>query len=110
MTMRTIPFQAGNTRRGRKFEFSFSPGIALGSFLFRYQAIDGCDSQYLDSPSESNNRYLKLFRCPDCQIAWQDEWDCACNDRCPGCHLEIVAYDTVLIHDHDLDSLDSAGG
>lgn len=110
MTMLTIPFQAGNTRRGRKFEFSLSPGIAVGSFLFRYEPIDGCFSQCLDPLSESYNRYLMLFRCPNCQVAWQDEWDCACNDRCPGCRQEIAAYDTVLIHDHDLDSLDFAGG
>jgi hypothetical protein len=35
-------------------------------------------------------RYLNDYRCPDCLLDWQDEWDCACHDRCPGCHKEIV--------------------
>jgi hypothetical protein len=35
-------------------------------------------------------RYLNDYRCPDCLLDWQDEWDCACHDRCPACHKEIV--------------------
>jgi hypothetical protein len=35
-------------------------------------------------------RYLNYYRCPDCLLDWQDEWDCACHDRCPVCHKEIV--------------------
>jgi len=23
---------------------------------------------------------------------WEDEWDCACNDRCPSCNKEIEPY------------------
>ena len=35
-------------------------------------------------------RYLNHYRCPTCQIDWQDVWHCACNDRCSSCHKEIV--------------------
>ncbi|MEI7994147.1 MAG: hypothetical protein WCH01_04520 [Methylococcaceae bacterium] len=41
--------------------------------------------------------YLNHYRCPTCQLAWQDEWDCTCNDRCPSCHQEIVAFKSDLI-------------
>ena len=41
--------------------------------------------------------YLNHYRCPTCQLAWQDEWDCGCNDRCPSCHQEIVAFKSDLI-------------
>ena len=41
--------------------------------------------------------YLNHYRCPTCQLDWQDEWDCACNDRCPSCHQEIVAFKSDLI-------------
>lgn len=34
--------------------------------------------------------YLNDYRCPYCLLDWQDEWDCACHDRCPGCQKEIV--------------------
>lgn len=35
-------------------------------------------------------RYRNDYRCPDCLLDGQDEGDGACNDRCPGCHQEIV--------------------
>jgi hypothetical protein len=40
---------------------------------------------------------LNHYRCPTCQLDWQDEWDCGCNDRCPSCHQEIVAFKSDLI-------------
>lgn len=33
------------------------------------------------------NHYL----CP-CGTEWDDEWDCACNDHCPGCDAEIEPF------------------
>jgi hypothetical protein len=32
--------------------------------------------------------FEKDHLCPRCGTAWTDEWSCACNDRCPACHLE----------------------
>jgi hypothetical protein len=32
--------------------------------------------------------YEKNHLCPRCATEWMDEWSCACNDRCPMCHLE----------------------
>lgn len=29
------------------------------------------------------------YACPTCDIAWEDEWDCQCDDECPECG---VAY------------------
>jgi hypothetical protein len=34
-----------------------------------------CDDQASESSSSSAERYLNRYRCPTCQIAWQDEWD-----------------------------------
>jgi len=45
------------------------------------------------SPARADDtiaRYLNDYRCPDCLLDWQDEWDGACHDRCPACHKEIV--------------------
>lgn len=28
---------------------------------------------------------LNYYECPQCGTAWEDEWDCACNDTCPAC-------------------------
>lgn len=39
-------------------------------------------------------RYLNQYRCPYCQIDWEDAWDCACNDRCPDCNKEIEPYES----------------
>lgn len=41
-------------------------------------------------PEPESQRYLNHYRCPYCQIDWQDEWDCGCNDRCPSCRREIT--------------------
>ena len=41
--------------------------------------------------------YLNYYRCPHCLQEWQDEWDCACNDKCSTCHKEIEPYASELI-------------
>ncbi len=42
-------------------------------------------------------RYLNHYCCPYCHQDWYDEWDCACNDRCPDCNKEIEPYQSDLI-------------
>ena len=32
--------------------------------------------------------FLNEYYCSDCGEAWEDEWDCMCNDRCPQCNAE----------------------
>ncbi|MGZ0076383.1 hypothetical protein PL263_19970 [Methylomonas sp. EFPC3] len=50
------------------------------------------------TPAEiSAVRYLNQYRCPYCQTEWEDEWDCACNDRCSDCNKEIEPYESALI-------------
>lgn len=34
---------------------------------------------------------LNYYKCP-CGEEWQDNWTCACNDRCPKCNKEIEPY------------------
>lgn len=33
--------------------------------------------------------YSIWYNCPTCDIEWEQEWDCLCNDRCPKCRAEI---------------------
>ncbi|WP_445368699.1 hypothetical protein ACH5Y9_04710 [Methylomonas sp. BW4-1] len=50
------------------------------------------------TPAENSTvRYLNQYRCAYCQTEWEDEWDCACNDRCPDCNKEIEPYESALI-------------
>ena len=28
----------------------------------------------------------------DCGEVWEDEWECACNDKCPLCNKEVEPY------------------
>lgn len=37
-------------------------------------------------------RLRNHYRCPSDGTEWVDEWDCACNDRCPVCQDEIQPY------------------
>jgi hypothetical protein len=41
--------------------------------------------------------YINHYCCPYCLLEWQDEWDCACNDKCPNCNKEIEPYESDLI-------------
>ncbi len=36
--------------------------------------------------------FLKRYQCV-CGETWEDEWSCACNDRCPSCNKEIETDD-----------------
>lgn len=49
-------------------------------------------------------RYLNEYFCDDCYIAWQDEWDCACDDECPECGTPFEPVRSVII---DYDSEDN---
>jgi hypothetical protein len=31
------------------------------------------------------NWFLNHYHCDECNVSWSDEWDCACDDRCPQC-------------------------
>ena len=39
--------------------------------------------------------YLNQYHCEACHTSWQDEWSCACNDRCPTCNAEIDPEDSI---------------
>jgi len=36
--------------------------------------------------------YTNYYRCEHCDVAWQDEWSCACDDECPECHKALTPY------------------
>lgn len=36
--------------------------------------------------------FLNYYECPTCNIDWEDQWDCQCDDECPECG---VAYSPV---------------
>jgi len=36
-------------------------------------------------------RYINHYECP-CGEQWIDEWDCACNDKCPACNKEVEPH------------------
>ena len=31
--------------------------------------------------------FLNEYYCVDCDLAWDDEWSCGCDDRCPSCDV-----------------------
>ena len=33
--------------------------------------------------------YLNRYRCDDCDVSWEDEWSCMCDDDCPRCGARI---------------------
>ncbi|HHV49175.1 MAG TPA: hypothetical protein GXX56_09500 [Rhodocyclaceae bacterium] len=61
------------------------------------EGSDGIDSAFvasvLDQIAKSSEPTLwtNYYRCP-CGEAWEDEWESACNDKCPRCNKEIEPY------------------
>jgi len=39
--------------------------------------------------------FQNFYRCDPCDLIWDDEWSCACNDRCPGCDAEMTPYSSI---------------
>ena len=33
---------------------------------------------------------INHYRCPRCQIEWQDAWDCPCDDHRPACDQRLI--------------------
>lgn len=38
--------------------------------------------------------YLNKYECEDCDVAWDDEWSCGCDDQCPNCGHDFSPYDS----------------
>jgi hypothetical protein len=53
-------------------------------------ALLGNDGTFFEP--ESDARFLNHYRCSECGHEWEDEWSCACNDRCVECDAEIEPY------------------
>lgn len=43
--------------------------------------------------------YLNSYHCDRCDISWDDEWDCMCNDRCPECNRETEPHDSIILEE-----------
>lgn len=35
-------------------------------------------------------RYLNHYRCEECDVSWDDEWSCQCDDECPECGRDFT--------------------
>lgn len=56
-----------------------------------YECILGINmpAQRQDVKEEQQEKlFLNVYEC-SCGATWQDEWDCACDDRCPDCNTAI---------------------
>lgn len=38
------------------------------------------------------NKYARNFYKCSCGESWSDDWDCACDDRCPKCNTSISPH------------------
>ncbi len=43
--------------------------------------------------------YLNSYHCDRCDISWDDEWDCMCNDRCPKCNSETDPHESIILEE-----------
>jgi hypothetical protein len=47
-----------------------------------------------DTEAATSSLFLNHYHCDACDIEWDDEWSCACNDHCPSCNAEIEPYES----------------
>lgn len=45
--------------------------------------------------NEVEMKYENHYKCPYCNVEWDDTWDCMCNDKCPECNKEIEPYESI---------------
>lgn len=64
-----------------------------------------CSEAYLEESDaeEEKQQFLNKYACP-CGETWEDQWSCACNDRCPSCNKEIEPYVSVKLVNFNDDS------
>lgn len=41
---------------------------------------------------------VNYYECPDCDVRWDDEWECACDDECPQCGTDVSPYESKNAH------------
>ena len=56
-----------------------------------------CCLRNTEMPITPTTLFQNHYDCPVCGTTWTDEWDCACDDRCPKCNTEIEPYDATEI-------------
>ena len=43
---------------------------------------------------EDGEMRTNYYYCAECDIAWEDEWSCGCDDECPGCGNDYSPFDS----------------
>lgn len=61
-----------------------------------------CNALYAEASSDNSPKqteqetsprwYLNHYRCDACDVEWDDQWDCACDDECPQCQRSLSPY------------------
>lgn len=41
--------------------------------------------------------FANHYHCRDCDMSWNDEWSCACDDECPNCGVSISPIESIEI-------------
>lgn len=37
--------------------------------------------------SKEETCFHNFYYCPTCDVSWEDDWSCACDDDCPECGI-----------------------
>lgn len=59
--------------------------------------VDDLLADLWDGKTDSDGEpclYRNHYHCEECDTEWEDEWSCACNDRCPSCGTETEPHES----------------
>lgn len=45
--------------------------------------------------------FLNHYRCEECDVEWDDQWSCACDDECASCGADISPYAWEIVGEED---------
>jgi hypothetical protein len=72
---------------------SAHPGIKLVEVAIRAEATEiEIFDMGVDAIVRRRPWLMNQYAHQACGVAWESEWDCACNDECPTCGAEIEPY------------------
>lgn len=72
------------------------PGNPGGCDWERFECRE-CYGPGFEPGSRSPPRFRNSYECERCSTTWQDEWSCACDDRCPTCNASNSPSESVEI-------------
>jgi len=70
----------------------YRPHFSIIDAQDKISEIDLENEEVSEEEKEEKTIYHNYYRCDDCNVEWEDDWDCTCDDECPDCGTPYSPY------------------